>query len=183
LAFITDAYPSLIDPYLNASGELTSQWYAEQPAAPVASGASGFIPIPAPLIPKERLAISARWAMLQRKPAAALSNSSTRAVFDQSRLTVIDNTRRERVKWARYASANACGFCRLLATRGAVYGSSSRALKAHDACKCLAVPVRTGIYKPPPYVKQWTNDYESALESGASSLGEIVRAMEAVGSQ
>lgn len=181
LAFITDAYPALIDPYLKASGELTAQWYSEQPAAPVRPGVGEFVPVPAPLLPADRLAVSGRWAILQSQPSAALSNSATRAVFDQSRLTVISNVERERVKWARHASANACAFCRLLATRGAVYGSKSKALKAHDACKCLAVPVRTGVYKPPAYVRQWKSDYKAAVRAVGGDPKDIVRYMDKIG--
>lgn len=176
-AFITDAYPKLLDPFLSAAGELTTQWYAEQPARPVPAGKPAFSPVPAPLITPDRLAISARWALTQPTPAAALEGSATRAVFDQSRTTVIANVKREGVRWARYASRNACGFCRMLATRGAVYHSERSALAAHDRCFCMATPDRDGNYEPPEYVAKWEQDYEAAFSEHGSNPDAIAKAM------
>ena len=178
LGFISDAYPVVIDPYLRGSAELTTQWYAEQPARPVRRGAAVFVPEAAPLIERDRLAASARWAVLQRDPVSALSGSATRSIFDQARRPVLANVRREKVKWARYASASACGFCRMLATREAVYASEGNALKSHDNCFCLATPCRDGVWNPPAYVEQWREDYDAAREAGATTAGEIARAMD-----
>jgi hypothetical protein len=175
LAFVTDAYPALATPYLSASADATAVWYEEQPA-PVK--AAEFVAQPADLTPVDQLAANARWAMLQRDPVVALQGSSTRAVFDSSRNTVFDNAAREDVRWARHAAPTACGFCRLLATRGAVYRSQSRALRAHDHCHCLAVPDRDGRYEPPDYVQQWEKDYEAALDDGARTPAEIAYAMD-----
>ena len=188
--FITDAYPTLITPYLAAAGDLTAQWYDEQPTT-----TRGFRVAPAALAPAEQLAVSGRWALTQSNPVAALQGSSTRAVFNSSRRTVLDNVGRESgARWARHASANACAFCRMLATRtgtgkGSLYTSKTAAVrtgttkrkrgkraageKYHDHCHCVAVPVRPGdSYEPPPYVQQWTADYRAAVR-GASKDGEV----------
>lgn len=194
-AFITDAYPALIDPFLSAAGELTTQWYAEQPVTPVAAGQSVFEPEPAPMIDKDRLAASARWALTQLDAMPALRGSATRAVFDQSRTTVMVNVGRENVRWARHASADACGFCRMLATRtteaDGLYRSKRSATRVvtsrgsrklgdryHDHCGCLAVPVRDGVYEPPAYVEQWQQDYEAAHAKYGSDAAAISRAMD-----
>lgn len=195
-AFLTDAYPELLDPFLQASGLLTTQWYAEQPVAATRPGAAAFAPALAPLLSRERLAIAARWALTQRDPGSALRGSATRAVFDQSRNTVVLNAEREGiVGYARYARASACGFCRMLATRTdeasglyrtektAVQVSSRRAKrkpgqKYHDHCYCLAVPVRSGGYEPPDYVQQWQADYEKAHAEYGSDPAAISRAMD-----
>lgn len=189
LALITDVYPRLVDPFLSAAGEMTAQWYGEQtPAKYVASQVSGqkalsaattFLPEPAPLPEARQLAASGRWALVQRNPGLALRGSATRSLFDESRRTVRDNAEREGVKWTRYASANACGFCRMLATRAltmdepgapGLYGSQAAAernahtlnkVRGHDHCKCLAVPVRSGGYTPPAYVHDWLDDYNA----------------------
>ncbi|APD18180.1 MuF-like minor capsid protein [Mycobacterium phage Hammy] len=194
LAAITSAYPALLDPFLRASGEMTAQWYGEQtPAnrslALVGAGnralpAKVFVPEVAPLPDRSQLAASGRWALTQRNPGLALRGSATRGVFDLSRRTVRDNAVREGVKWTRYASANACGFCRMLATRvltmdddaaPGLYGSKASAernahtfnkVRGHDHCKCLAVPVRSGDYSPPAYVHDWLDDY-NAVSRGA----------------
>ncbi|ALF01383.1 head maturation protease [Mycobacterium phage Enkosi] len=196
LSLITDVYPAMADPFLRASGELTAQWYSEQPPAnlPVLqvagakalAPAKAFVPEVAPLPARSQLAASGRWALLQRDPVNALRGSLTRSVFDQSRRTVLDNADREGVKWARYASANACGFCRMLATRALTEGSrgapglyktkaaASRnphpLIRGHDHCKCLAVPVRSGGYSPPEYVHDWLADYEAVSRDDDGNL-------------
>lgn len=123
-AFITDAYPDLLLPYLVAVGEVTTQWYAEQPTT---DDPALFVPEPAVLPETEALSITGRWALTTSDPLAALIAAATKSLFDQSRDTVLDNVEREGVKWARYASSTACGFCRMLATRGAVYTSQAAA--------------------------------------------------------
>lgn len=132
LAFITDAYPELARAYLAASGELTVQWYNEQPTP------SKFVAESVALVPDDRLAASGRWALLEPDPVQALVGSAQRAVMDQSRATVLENIAAEYnvpmtevaqpgTRWARHASANACSFCRVMATKGAVYRSEQSA--------------------------------------------------------
>ncbi len=123
-AFITDAYPDLLLPYLVAVGEVSAQFYAEQPTT---DDPALFVPEPAVLPEAEALAITGRWALTTNDPLASLIAAATKALYDQSRDTVLDNVEREGVKWARYASSTACGFCRMLATRGAVYTSEAAA--------------------------------------------------------
>lgn len=175
LSFMTDAYPELVTPYIAAGNNLTTVWYDEQPTPPEAKP---FYAEPAAVTPVEQLAASARWAMLQSDPTGALKGTATRAVFNGSRDTVITNTEREGISWARHASANACGFCRMLATRGAVYRTQALAKKSHDHCHCLAVPDRDGLYVPAPYVEQWERDYTQARRDGATTPGQIANAMD-----
>ena len=196
-----------MQPYLKASGELTVQWYAEQPTKPVPQGGAVFTPEPVALVPADRLAISARWALTLADPVVALQGSATRAVFDQSRDTVISNAERERVRWVRHARPNACGFCKMLATRttaeAGLYSSKRAALrvvgrrggqtrgsrklgeKYHDHCFCTAVMVRDGVYDPPEYAQQWKDQYDDLVKpsadggQGLSNLDDIARALEA----
>ena len=201
-AFVTDAYPVLLDPFLSASGELTAAWYAEQPtAAPLAKGAAAFIPTPALLPPADQLAISARWALTQNDALTALRGSAVRSTMNASRDTVVDNAALEGVKWVRHAQPNACGFCKMLATRtggysgrnvklnqktgklelrvsGRVRGTRSTGQKYHDHCRCTAVPLRDGVYEPPDYVQQWTEEYNAAFTPGMK-LTDIARALDA----
>jgi hypothetical protein len=205
-AFVTDAYPKLIDPFLSASGELTAAWYAEQPAAPIAKGAAAFIPTPAPLPPADQLAISARWALTQNDALTALRGSAVRSTMNASRNTVVTNAALEGVKWVRHAQPNACGFCKMLATRtdgyggrgvklnqktgkfelrvvgrsgsGRTRGTRNNGQKYHDHCRCTAIPLRDGIYEPPDYVQQWTDEYNAAFTPGMK-LTDIARAMDA----
>lgn len=119
-AFITDAYPALLTPYMAASAQLTTQWYAEQPVADAKPGAKVFVPTPAPLAQASQLAISGRWALTQTAPTVALQGNATRQVFNASRQTVEFNARAEGARWIRKAKPDACGFCKMLATRAAL---------------------------------------------------------------
>ena len=179
LDFISQAYPEIITPYSAAAGVLTTQWYDAQPTT-----TRGFVAVPADVDPVEQLAASSRWAMLQSNPVSALQGTATRTVFNGSRRTVLANVQRESgARWARHASANACKFCRMLATRtgigkGSLYTSKAAATrvgagatnargnqsvgdKFHDHCRCVAVMVRPGdTYEPAPYVAKWTTTGE-----------------------
>lgn len=188
-SFITDAYPEIIEPFISASGEMTAQWYHENVPRAVRRAASVFTPEPSAIPDRNQIAASARWALSggSDNPAERLGGASTRYVFDESRRTVRDNAKREGVKFTRHASSNACGFCRMLATRvltqdepGApgLYVSRATArrnahkfddVRGHDHCKCLVVPVRAG-YEPPSYVYDWMDDYYAVNRDGDGAL-------------
>lgn len=134
LVFLTEAYPQLAHAYLRASSELSAVFYEEQPAIAPRPGRASFVAKATDLLPDERLSANARWALQQRNPAEALKGSAVRAIFDQSRQTMLENLADEYqvplrqlgdagTRWARHAAVNACGFCKMLATRGAVYRS------------------------------------------------------------
>lgn len=221
-AFITDAYPELLTPYLAASGQLTAQWYAEQPVGERKPGSKLYTPEPAPLAPAAQLAVSGRWALTQSNPATAMRGSATRHVLNASRETVTFNARAEGARWVRQAKPNACGFCKMLATRSVlqfdrfqgrdlsytaqgvarkldrdgkktkdytlvVIGRGGKPRKKggrklgseyHDHCRCTAVPLRDGIYEPPGYVEQWTDQYIDAFDKYGSDAAAISRALD-----
>lgn len=177
-AFMTDAFPELLEPFLAAAADLTAVWYEDQ------NPESGFRALPAEWTAREALEVVARWAVSQDDPAAALGGAATKELFDVSRRTVIENAAVEGVRWARHASANACGFCRLLAIKGAVYRTEEAATamkhtdaQGHDHCHCIAVQVYSK-YEPPAYVEQWKRDYEAARAAGAKTPGQIANAMD-----
>jgi hypothetical protein len=201
LAFLTDAYPQLVAPYEAAAGELAAQYYSEQP-----STTTGFNAEPAPAAPAEQLAASARWAATSGHTAQAavslLQGSANRTVMNASRETILHNVDREPgALWVRHASANACGFCRMLATRGAVYRSKASAShvvgrrgrtrgtrkmsdKYHDHCHCIAVPVRPGdTYTAPDYVKQWEADYREATKTVGMNPKAVAVEMDKIGAK
>lgn len=98
-------------------------------------------------------------------------------------------------RYARHASANACTFCRMLATRGADYRTEESATrvvlqrrrntrelgeKFHDNCRCVAVPVwGSKAYEEAPYVADWRDAYYSAVGElgGASDTKAILAHM------
>lgn len=186
MTLVTDAYPEIVDPYIAAAGEMTAQWYGETRSRVVelVQGALAS-PEPAVLPDRRQLAASARWALTGRDPVTALDGATTRHVYGQSRRTVFDNAARDNVRWVRHASSNACGFCRMLATRvltidreGApgIYrseGSANRSphprdIRGHDHCKCVA-QIAYG-YEPPDYVYDWLDDYDAVSRNDDGAL-------------
>lgn len=90
--------------------------------------------------------------------------------------------------WARVTRPGACAFCRMLATRGAVYKTErSASFQAHHAdehgggdCQCGVEPLFAGRYEPPAHVRA-----DQALWSevtgdvrGPDKLKEFRRAVE-----
>jgi hypothetical protein len=166
--FLQDAYPQVIDPFISGAGTLAAEWYSG--LAPE----SRFPVEVAPAPPASALKNNIRWALTQADVRGALSGSAERHVFTATRDTVLYNTSRENVRFARYASANACPWCRVLATREPTYRTADNAVKGHDGCHCIAVPVRNGdSYTPPDYVNQWTDEYNSARDSVGGNLNAI----------
>ncbi len=126
---LLQAFPELVGPYLQASALVSAQVYDE-----LAPGLA-FKAQPAPELPEDRLIGSARWALYapgEGLPQNRLAGATARMVMDVSRQTTLENLaveynvpmteiRDPGTRWARQARPNACGFCRMLATRGAVY--------------------------------------------------------------
>lgn len=125
-ALIAEAYPELVLPYSAAASEVGAQWYESTP-----SETAGYAVRQAELPATERLTTSALWALKTGTGDAALpllNGAGERAIFDGLRETVDLNVESEPgALWARHASANACSFCRIMATRGAVYRSAESA--------------------------------------------------------
>ena len=187
---LVEAYPELLVPFLSAAGELAADWYrqltprelpGQEPGAPelivgaatrqALAAAAEFEPTVVDAPPREQLEASVRWALfaptdLDARPVRSrLAGATQRYVSNSARQTLERNVSHEGARWARHASANACAFCRMLATRGAVYSSETAAGgdKYHDDCHCLPVPIRPGdSYQPPPYVTEWDRQYAAA---------------------
>lgn len=62
------------------------------------------------------------------------------------RSTILEARRRdpETAGWMRIASPAACGFCKMLAAKGAIYRKATATFAAHDSCRCTAVPMFKG---------------------------------------
>lgn len=127
---------ALSDKYGAAAAALAADWYDEARVDAAALGAFAAIPAAAPDM--ERLEILSRWGVgplygAAPRPDAALSRISgglQRVVLDQARSTVEESAALDPAKprFARHASANACAFCALMASRGPVYHSEASAL-------------------------------------------------------
>lgn len=111
------------------------------------------------------------------------------AVANAGRGTIITNARRDplEVRYTRHASANACAFCAMLASRQAVYRSEETAgEEVHRKCHCTFVPVWPGQeVEEAPYVAQFRDDYYSARDAaraqGKRSTKAILAEMRLLG--
>lgn len=166
-ALILAAFPEIASGYAGMAADLAADWYIESaPDLP-------YTPITAPPADVSVLTKSTQWALGADGDEALnrMAGTMQRAVFDGARDTTLVNVQHEKgAKFARYASANACEFCRLMAIRGAVYLSQqSGSFKAHDKCHCVAVEVRPGAdYDPPSYISDWDDQYTKARRAATS---------------
>lgn len=92
----------------------------------------------------------------------ALSNALTeftgsmiRLVLNGGRETSLATMRADSAveKWQRVLGGGGCGFCQMLAGRGAVYKEETADFAAHDHCACSVAPIYGGSGKS---VKQYT---------------------------
>lgn len=127
------ALPEIVGQYAAAGALASAQWYDE-----MAPGLD-YRAVPVVDLPAERFTKTIGWALYapgQATPLDRMAGAAQRIVFDASRQTVLANLDTEYgsapevgTRWARYASATACGFCRMLATRKAVYRSAESATR------------------------------------------------------
>lgn len=123
-AFLVEAYRMLVSTYGGASADITAQWFTE------IVGYDGAIPAGMPSW--EQLTKEVAWGLAADKHGRSdlvsrLALLMQKRVFGAHRDTVSLNSLRTQNGWQRYARADACAFCRVLASRGAVYGSRTRA--------------------------------------------------------
>lgn len=167
-ALMVQAFPEFAAPYVELSAQMSATWFE------LSAPASPYVAVTAPPIPAQRLVSSAEWALgaSGEDALARMEGTLQRAVYDGARDTTMVNVERTGSRWARHANPDACAFCRMLATRGAVYRSAESATKEggwHDHCRCIAVEVREGqTYEPPDYVQEWETEYLKARANAGS---------------
>jgi hypothetical protein len=91
---------------------------------------------------------TARGVPLAQAAANAFVSSSgaaTRLVLNGGRDTVLASVAADEQArgWRRVTSGRGCGFCQMLAGRGAVYTEATADFASHDHCSCAAEPVYT----------------------------------------
>lgn len=124
-ALIMAAFPEMVLTWGMIAADIAAVWYDEAaPSLPYKARVANPPPV-------EKFAKSADWALnvgTGTSGLALLEGVLQRGVWDMARDTTMFNVGLEQgAGWARHASANACEFCRMLATRGAVYGSKDSA--------------------------------------------------------
>lgn len=118
-------------------------------------------------------------AQVMQNAEAALASEVEQLVLNQSRDTIIGAVAadKEAKGWARVTEPGACSFCRLLATRGAVYKSEASAgFAAHSKqpngsggdCRCHAEPV-FNAFEPTAEARQDLADYRDLTKKYGKS--------------
>lgn len=124
-AYVRQAFPDVVTPFAVTAADFAANWYDESPSP------TSYIAKPGALPDPKKLESSADWALGAdgRDAIARMQGTTQRAIFDSARETIVSNAQAESGStWARYASANACAFCALMATRENVYASEHSAL-------------------------------------------------------
>jgi len=126
----------IVDRYGAAAASLAADWYDEAREEARARGV--FTAAVAASPAQDRIEALTRWGIAPlfgtspSSPAALtrVSGGMQRVVLNQARDTTAASVALDPAKprFARHASANACAFCRLLATNGPIYRSESSAL-------------------------------------------------------
>ena len=196
------AVAALIDRYGAAAATLAADSYERQRLT--ADVAGSFDARPAADAPEEQVEESLRWATADLWPteeeqepfdvrlAAAQARAegvAQKLVADRARATMRESADRDRgaVAYARAAALGACSFCKLMASRGAVYKDAGRAgrdaneqfsgddsvVKFHDNCHCTIVPVFRGQrFELSSHAAEWDRLYQ---EYAAGHPGDQLR--------
>jgi hypothetical protein len=179
---IRELSAEIADEFGRAASLLAAEWYEDLRPTP------GF---DATLLDPDidKLQVDLGWAMrdlFAEEPDFSSALSLSEQVTDLSvtntgRGTVITNARRDplEVRYTRHASANACAFCAMLASRQAVYRSEDSAgVDAHRKCHCTVVPVWPGqAVEEAPYVAQFRDDYYAAKDAARAQGNRSTKAI------
>ncbi|MGW5197360.1 VG15 protein [Streptomyces spiralis] len=190
------AMNAVVEQYAQTSSTLAADFYDAQRAA---AGVPGSFTVPvADPPPPEQTEASLRWATkdlwprdpederttdAQRQPMdVRLAQAEKKAeqvaqklVTDTGRGTVQEAVRQDRqaTAWARSAAFGACAFCKMLASRGAVFKRDTADFRAHDGCHCGVVPVFKGQrFELSPHAREWERIYR---EFAAPHSGDQLR--------
>ncbi|MEU1071934.1 MULTISPECIES: hypothetical protein [unclassified Streptomyces] len=205
-----EAVRALLGEYGAASVSLAADFYDAQRAEAGVPGRFA-VPVPDPP-PDEQVDNSLRWAtkdLWPRDPEASTTTAAQlepldvrldqaekkaegaveRLMLNQGRQTVREAVQRDRyaVAYARAAALGACSFCKLMASRGAVYkdldavgraadekftGADS-VIKFHNSCRCQPIPVFLGQrFELSPQATEWDRLYR---EYAAGYPGDQLR--------
>ncbi|OKH91496.1 hypothetical protein [Streptomyces uncialis] len=194
--------------YGETAATVAADFYEAERAA---AGVRGTFTVPlAGAPPDEQVEASLRWAakdlwprdaqaatVAQREPLTVrleavqvkAEGAVQKLVSDQGRATVRQAVRRDReaVAYARAAALGGCSFCKLLASRGAVFkdaraagreadarfSGDASAVKFHDNCHCGIIPVFRGQrFELSAHAAEWDRLYQ---EYAAGRPGDQLR--------
>lgn len=153
---------ALVGFYSEGSAALAADFYDESRADARAPGR--FVADPVILDRTVKIRRGIAWASEplatddEEAAIARLTQIMRSEVVRPYRDTITTNRRQDpaAVGWTRITSGGSCGFCRALASRGAVYRQATAHFAAHDNCNCTCAPVfRGGETGPEASVMQY----------------------------
>ncbi|GGK61276.1 hypothetical protein Sme01_02940 [Sphaerisporangium melleum] len=197
-----DAVVELLRQFARMSGTLAADYYDQE--RELSDARRLFVPSSAE-IPDGKAEASLRWATkslwvpesqnpppIEDRLAAAehlAEGVAQKIVADAGRDTIVEALTgdSEALGWARHTGPNACHFCALLCSRGAVYHSEATAgagansgfegegsYKFHDNCDCVVYPIFQGQkWNPPDYVREWDRLYAESTRGAYGTKGKL----------
>ena len=179
LAQLLEAMPWLISYYTDGSAALAADLFDDM--RDMASPKGWFRADPVVLDRTVKIRNAVAWAVQPSensnvttvtKLAEIVQNEIARPYRD----TITLNSRRdpEAVGWTR-VSGDSCGFCRMLAGRGAVYKRETARFAAHGHCDCTAAPAfRGGDIGPEASVMQYTASKRSKTPAQQAAVRDYL---------
>lgn len=164
------AFAALVGEFGSASVSLNSDYYEDAREDAAIPGAFRVPPVEP--LPRERIDVALTEAIDTND--IALAQSQTEGAADllvtsigKDALIAAIMGDGKAVKWARVTSPAACAFCRMLATRGAVYRTDQTAsFVAHPKCHCTIEAVfHPESYEPTAATRADAALYEAANEN------------------
>ncbi|MCQ9340812.1 hypothetical protein NQ028_06585 [Corynebacterium phoceense] len=184
--YLTAAVPEIAAQYRPLMAENAALFYEETQGLTFSTESIAT----AGAVSADQIRSSTEWALVNGKGNQALdlmAGSLQRALYDGGRTYAMDGFGEKRQRWVRAASAGACEFCRMLATRSVrnhgAYSSAAAAANVghgkrskrgtrevdssfHDHCHC--VPVLYDEYEIPDFLDGWDAQYEQAARNVGS---------------
>lgn len=145
---LLDTVPDVVAYYSEGSAAVAADFYDDSRAAARAAGRFAAEAVVLDRTVKIRRGVA--WAS---EPLSTLDDAAAMARFEEIvrtelvrpyRDTITTNRLRDPAAagWKRVTSPGTkCGFCRMLAARGAVYRESTAYFAAHNNCRCTCAPV------------------------------------------
>lgn len=146
--------PGIIEVYSDAAAAIAAEHYDELRDAARATGS--FRALTVVEVREEQIRRGLLWSaqpliadpglsdltVVESRLASVVSAETARPFRD----TILANTEADpaSVGWSRHCKVDGCKFCRMLASRGAVYRSDRALFASHPRCSCTAVPVFRG---------------------------------------
>lgn len=166
-----EAIPPLVDRWGVASASAAADWYDELRATEAIPGRFTAI---VPRLDNLGAQALAGWGAEPLKAPAELApveldkpnpvdtaryrveGGLQKRIVNAANLTVTESANQDPQArgWMRHTRPNACGFCKMVASRGAVYRKATATFACHESCYCTASPawggkpLPVGPYKP-----------------------------------